>query len=503
MAMRQFVEMSVKGVLDDKKHTDGRKIYRGVATTPALDRYGEVVLPKGAVLTNFLANPVLLEIHDYQKSSIGQVVNIEVREAEMIFDFVFSTDQRGSELEKKYADGDMRAFSIGFRPKGMIDLWSPWDDEPDVTEVKVALPDGTEQIIDVSKYEQVPYRIYNKWDLLEISPVAVPANPEALLMREAGEIVRRAIEENPMARSFVQEEVGSILGPAMKLLEEFQSKFADGFTLKGMGAVPTHSTPIVEAEKWSGSDARADLAKWASKDGSGDKEKMNWAKYRKGFAWFDSKTAESFASYLLPHHQVKDGELVAVWKGVTVAMAMLLGDRGGIEAEDKEKVYKHLARHYTDAGKDAPKFNKEYTGDELKALAEEPLTVEAEEKDIDGAGVPKNTDLDNSSDDTGVKGIELPTDAGEAPELILKLVSNLADRIEKMEISQSESMDSLVAITIKTTTLCDFLIDGGQSAPEKKKEKGEGDKETIVEGAEGLLKDLQDFVSRPLTKRTN
>ena len=70
----------------------------------------------------------------------------------------------------------------------------------------------------------------------------------------------------------------------------------------------------------------------------------------------------------MAHHQVKDSELCVVWRGLTDAMADLLGDPSLYQ--DAEKVYQHLAAHYVDFGKTAPEFGKEYTADELADVRE-------------------------------------------------------------------------------------------------------------------------------------
>lgn len=116
-----------------------------------------------------------------------------------------------------------------------------------------------------------------------------------------------------------------------------------------------------ESAEWDGSAARDRLAKWASSDGSGDKDKMDWAKYRKGFAWYDSENAKSFGSYKLPHHDVKNDKLTLVWGGVKAAMGSLLGSRGGadIPAGDRKGVYNHLAEHYKEFDKEPPEYHSE------------------------------------------------------------------------------------------------------------------------------------------------
>jgi len=93
--------------------------------------------------------------------------------------------------------------------------------------------------------------------------------------------------------------------------------------------------------------------KWASSDGSGDKEKIDWAKFAKCFLWFDDKAPESFGSYKYPHHDIVDGKPVTVWAGV-VAAAARIDQSKGIPDGDIAKMKAHLAEHYKEFDKVAP-----------------------------------------------------------------------------------------------------------------------------------------------------
>ncbi len=126
-------------------------------------------------------------------------------------------------------------------------------------------------------------------------------------------------------------------------------------------AVQLHETDLAPLDRsWDKNRAIASLRKWASRDGSGRKETIDWAKYRLGFAWYDEKNPESFESYKLPHHEVLNGKLCTVWRGVAAAMAALFGARGGVKIpeEDKPSVYRHLAAHYKQFGKTPPSLDK-------------------------------------------------------------------------------------------------------------------------------------------------
>lgn len=80
---------------------------------------------------------------------------------------------------------------------------------------------------------------------------------------------------------------------------------------------------------------------------------------REHFAWSASATPDSFGDLKLPHHEPsKTGVGPANWRGVAAAMAALNGARGGVDIpeDDREAVYRHLARHYEQFGKTPPEL---------------------------------------------------------------------------------------------------------------------------------------------------
>jgi len=83
--------------------------------------------------------------------------------------------------------------------------------------------------------------------------------------------------------------------------------------------VATHKPPASQEKTWDGDAAVGRLRKWASSDGSGKKEAVDWAKYRKGFATYDPGNADSFGGYHYPHHDIEGGKFVVVRAGVRAA----------------------------------------------------------------------------------------------------------------------------------------------------------------------------------------
>jgi HK97 family phage prohead protease len=121
---------------------------------------------------------------------------------------------------------------------------------------------------------------------------------------------------------------------------------------------------------WDASAAKARVAKWASSDGSGDKDKVSWSKY--GRAFFVG-SGEDFGDYHLPFADVVGGELKAVFKGVTSAAGAAQGARGasgyGGAKGAIEKYYNAFSKLFKDDSIKAP-----WAGDDRAADGWEEFT---------------------------------------------------------------------------------------------------------------------------------
>jgi len=137
----------------------GDNEYQIIASTPDIDRDGEIVVPTGVNnLDSYLKNnPVILAQHDWWGQPIGKAVNGYVDDNGLYLDIVFADTQLGKEYEYLYSDGFMNSFSIGFSVKSFED----------------------KQEGDIKR------RYFTEWELLEVSAVTIPANPNANILREA------------------------------------------------------------------------------------------------------------------------------------------------------------------------------------------------------------------------------------------------------------------------------------------------------------------------------
>ena len=133
-------------------------------STGEVDRDNEVLVPKGGDFTNFLKNPVVLWAHNYYEPPIGKALWIKKVTDKIIAKMEFAETEKANEIYDLFKGGFLNAFSIGFAPV-MAESSSPTPDEikknPELANAR---------------------RVYRKWELLEFSPVPVPANPDALAM---------------------------------------------------------------------------------------------------------------------------------------------------------------------------------------------------------------------------------------------------------------------------------------------------------------------------------
>lgn len=264
------------------------------ASTADVDRDGEIIDPKGWDIANYLKNPVILYAHDYTSLPIGKAESVKIGGDGLYISGRFASPEANPMAQKVrllYEEGILNAVSVGFIPK---------------------LREGN---------------TITKAELLELSFVPVPSNPNAL---------------------------------AMAL-----SKGLDISILKGV--VASHEPPKAdEGMAWDSGKAVMNLREWA---GGPEPDSIDFGKYKEGFAWYDSENAENLGAYKLPHHDIVDGGFKTIWRGVSSAMGVLLGAMGGVDvpAGDKDGIYNHLATHYRQFDKEIPEM-REYTNDELSKM---------------------------------------------------------------------------------------------------------------------------------------
>jgi hypothetical protein len=130
-----------------------------------------------------------------------------------------------------------------------------------------------------------------------------------------------------------------------------------GANMKIKGVVPFKETAKADqGEAWDANAAVERLRKWAGVDAENPSDAA-WKKYADGFTWFGGE-GNKLGDFKMPHHDVKNGKLVVVFRGVAAGMAVINGGRGGVNlpSVDKEKVYNHLAKHYKQFDQEPPEM---------------------------------------------------------------------------------------------------------------------------------------------------
>lgn len=164
----------------------GNRSFQAVASTSKLDRDGDIILQEGfqwAKKSN--GQPAVSGQfgHNYNTVPVYRVTNLRVERDALRFIPVFPPEGKSEfadEVYEAYADERLYGFSVGFRPiewsymtvgklrdMGLLDL---------VGEVAADVPDDT----------WLSGIIFEKQELMEISCVPVPANPEAQILRSFG-----------------------------------------------------------------------------------------------------------------------------------------------------------------------------------------------------------------------------------------------------------------------------------------------------------------------------
>ena len=165
--------------------------------------------------------------------------------------------------------------------------------------------------------------VEGKNQLLDVSMVPVPVDPEALPVRQA-----RAWQE-----------VSEMMHD---LLEGVDGQGSDN--KRTPGAIAPHTTPKDdEAAAW---DAGAELRK--VEDG-------NRSKLRQMHGWVDDEAdPDTKRAYKLPHHRGDSPNVV--WRGVAAAMSRLMQTGTQIPDGQRRGVYNHLSRHYRQFDREPPEF---------------------------------------------------------------------------------------------------------------------------------------------------
>ena len=159
-----FISPDIKEVSD--------RVLEFIGSTETQDRDGEVIKASGWDLTNYKKNPVFAWAHRYDEPPIGKAKKVWIEDGKLKFNIEFAdkdTYEFADTIYRLYKGGFMSATSVGF------------------------IPDT--DAIEEGDGEKAPRRTYTKQELLELSAVPVPSNPDALVQaRDSGLITVKELE---------------------------------------------------------------------------------------------------------------------------------------------------------------------------------------------------------------------------------------------------------------------------------------------------------------------
>lgn len=153
-----------------------------VASDATVDRYGDIVDPRGWDLTAYMTNPVLLVDHDYRVESIvGHASTAYVEDHAL--KVLARLDDKGTNAKATMVrnlieQGSLRTTSVGFAP---VEYHAMMRGVQDKCPVCVGHAKGLAGAEGDYRDVYLEGLHFTKQELLELSFVAVPANPSALI----------------------------------------------------------------------------------------------------------------------------------------------------------------------------------------------------------------------------------------------------------------------------------------------------------------------------------
>lgn len=185
-------ELILKQYDSEVKAVDGERAFNVTITTNTADRSGDIVEPKGAKLTNFRKNPVVLMAHNYQGLPIAKAKDLAKTDNGITAKVIFPDEgiySLADTVYNLYKNGFMKAWSIGFIPIKSEDIV---DDEN-----SKSMRGGTR---------------FKTWELLEFSGCAVPNNPDTL-----NNMLKKGIDVKPLEEAgFIEVEEDKAIKEVIK-----------------------------------------------------------------------------------------------------------------------------------------------------------------------------------------------------------------------------------------------------------------------------------------------
>ena len=158
----KIVAMTSQREIEDSTDPTSKTVV--IASTDTPDRYGDIVDQQSWKLDRYKSNPIIQWGHRYDLPPIGKA-HVGVHDGELLAEITWDTGEHNdlaNTVSTQFQNGFLSAVSVGFMPGHAVKRSSLEQDDPRFA------PTGM---------------VYFDPELLEISAVPIPANPESLAQR--------------------------------------------------------------------------------------------------------------------------------------------------------------------------------------------------------------------------------------------------------------------------------------------------------------------------------
>ena len=186
-----YTGMTLEAETKLKKSSEDDNSFSAIFSTEKADRHGDIVVQDWD-LKDFKKNPVYLDCHNYDSIEhiLGKIKDLKVKDKKLIGNIVFNLSSPKGRMARDMAEnGFLNASSVGFIP---LDF----DNKGKIT----------------------------KSELLEISGVSVPANPDALIEKSKKKQENKENKEREEREEREEKEIKNIKTPAQKLKEALEKE---------------------------------------------------------------------------------------------------------------------------------------------------------------------------------------------------------------------------------------------------------------------------------------
>jgi HK97 family phage major capsid protein len=195
--MKDLIGQSVIRSFSAEVKDLGNGVMEAIISSEALDRHGERIDMKGMDVKKYMKNPIMAAFHDYWKPSVGRTLKLtKMTDGKLVAKFEWAKDQNPEAkiLYDLYKDGFQFAFSIGFMAF------------------------------------EIDGNTFTKTEMLEFSPVLVPANAEALILaKQKGIDSRQMLSHNVKdmnLKEILAKKLEDLTFAEMKFLQEHKSELS-------------------------------------------------------------------------------------------------------------------------------------------------------------------------------------------------------------------------------------------------------------------------------------